>query len=166
MFIPLHSYTARSISFAGETIIMELAMKETKNTEAVLKGIMKHPHASDRAIAKIIGISQPTVTRMRRKFEEAGIYHYSVIPDLAKIGYEILAISQVPIIDSEANLKKKLLEDDKVIFAGRGIHGVAVMSKHTNFQDYYEFCDAYLATESLPIATSQAILKPITFNKP
>ena len=141
-------------------------MKDTKNTEAVLKGIMKHPHASDRTIAKKIGLSQPTITRMRHKLEEAGIYYHSVIPDLAKIGYEILAISKVPIIDSEGNLKNKLLEDDKVIFAGRGVHEVLVMSKHKNFLDYYDFCKEYLATESLPIETSKSILKPITFNKP
>ena len=57
---------------------------------------LKDSSRSDRELAKILGVSQPTISRMRAKLLKDGIIdHFSAIPDLTKIGYEILAISFV-----------------------------------------------------------------------
>ena len=55
---------------------------------------MKNSRRSDRNLAKAIGTSQPTVTRIRNKLEKEGyIREYTMIPDFSKLGYKIMAIT-------------------------------------------------------------------------
>jgi DNA-binding Lrp family transcriptional regulator len=55
---------------------------------------MKDSRRSDRELAKAIGSSQPTVSRMIKKLESEGtIKEYTMIPDFHKLGFEILAIT-------------------------------------------------------------------------
>ena len=55
---------------------------------------MKNSRRSDRDLAKAIGTSQPTVTRIRSKLEKEGcIREYTMIPDFTKLGYKIMAIT-------------------------------------------------------------------------
>lgn len=60
----------------------------------LLSELMKNAKLSDRKLAKRIGSSQPTVTRIRNRLEKEGyITEYTMIPDFAKLGYEILAFT-------------------------------------------------------------------------
>jgi len=60
----------------------------------VLAELMKNSRLSDRELAKVVGRSQPTVSRVRRKLEKEGyIKEYTVIPDFKRIGFEILAVT-------------------------------------------------------------------------
>jgi DNA-binding Lrp family transcriptional regulator len=62
----------------------------------IICSLMKNGRKSDREIAKDIGSSQPTVTRLRKKLEEEGIIkEYTVIPDFRKLGFEIAAVTLV-----------------------------------------------------------------------
>jgi DNA-binding Lrp family transcriptional regulator len=74
-------------------------MKEYQMKDAELKLIyelMKNSRRSDRDLAKAIGVSQPTVTRIRSKLEKEGyISEYTMIPDFIKLGYQILALTFV-----------------------------------------------------------------------
>jgi DNA-binding Lrp family transcriptional regulator len=57
---------------------------------------LKDSNRSDRQIAKVLEVSQPTVSKMKNKLLEAGLVrNFSAIPDLAKMGYEIMAFSFV-----------------------------------------------------------------------
>lgn len=59
----------------------------------VLAELMKDSRKSDRELAKVVGVSQPTVTRVRNKLEKSGVIkEYTLIPDFAKLGYEIMAV--------------------------------------------------------------------------
>jgi DNA-binding Lrp family transcriptional regulator len=55
--------------------------------------LMKNAKRSDREIAKIIGVSQPTITRMRQRLEKTAIVDYTVIPDWTELGFEIMAFT-------------------------------------------------------------------------
>jgi len=58
--------------------------------------LMKNSHRSDRDLSKIIGVSQPTVSRMRSRLEKNGtIKEYTMIPDFTKLGLTLLAITLV-----------------------------------------------------------------------
>jgi DNA-binding Lrp family transcriptional regulator len=58
--------------------------------------LMKNCRRSDRTLAKALGVSQPTVTRLMNKLEKDGIIkEYAMIPDFAKLGYSILAVTFV-----------------------------------------------------------------------
>ncbi|MFA5364838.1 MAG: Lrp/AsnC family transcriptional regulator, partial [Candidatus Bathyarchaeia archaeon] len=53
---------------------------------------LKDSNRSDGEIANNIGVSQPTVSRMKSKLIKDGVIdHFSAIPDFTKMGYEILA---------------------------------------------------------------------------
>ena len=55
--------------------------------------LMKNSKISDRELAKKIGVSQPTVSRKRAKLEKEGLLDYTAIPDLKKLGFQIMAFS-------------------------------------------------------------------------
>jgi len=62
----------------------------------LISELMKGSRRSDRELAKIIGVSQPTVTRLRNKLEKEGIIkEYTMIPDFRKLGFKIMAVTFV-----------------------------------------------------------------------
>ena len=81
----------------------------------VLSALMIDGRMSDRALAKKLGVSQPTVSRVRTKLEKEGyIREYTAIPDLAKLGYEILALTFVKfkrVSGEKAKLARKVAEE-------------------------------------------------------
>ena len=58
----------------------------------LISELVKNSRRSDRELAKAIGISQPTVSRMRVRLEKEGLIDYSAVPNLAKLGFEIIAV--------------------------------------------------------------------------
>lgn len=69
-------------------------MKRRKIELELIAELMKNSKASDRALAKILGVSQPTITRLRTRLEKEGyIQEYTMIPDFSKLGFEIVAIT-------------------------------------------------------------------------
>jgi DNA-binding Lrp family transcriptional regulator len=67
--------------------------KDLKDTEmALVSELIKNSRRSDRELARAIGVSQPTVSRMIRKLEKEGIINeYTMIPDFRKLGYNLCA---------------------------------------------------------------------------
>jgi DNA-binding Lrp family transcriptional regulator len=56
--------------------------------------LLKNSKKSDRELAKIIGVSQPTITRTRTRLEKEGIIkEYTIIPNFSKIGLSIMAVT-------------------------------------------------------------------------
>ncbi len=69
-------------------------------TTSLLLELLKNSNRSDRELAKVLGVSQPTVSRIKKQLVTEGtVKEFSVIPDFAKMGYRIMAVSC-------ANLKK------------------------------------------------------------
>jgi len=67
--------------------------------------LMKNSRRSDRELAKALGISQPTVSRMIKKLEKEGyIKEYTIIPDFEKLGFKLLVLTFL-------RLKKELSAD-------------------------------------------------------
>lgn len=60
----------------------------------MLSELIKNSRRSDRELAKAIGTSQPTATRIRSKLEKEGyIKEYTAVPNFNKVGYSILAMT-------------------------------------------------------------------------
>jgi DNA-binding Lrp family transcriptional regulator len=70
-------------------------MEELKPTDyRLLFELMKDSHRSYRELAKVLKISQPTVTRTRNRLVQEGlIQELTVIPNLLKLGFEIMAVT-------------------------------------------------------------------------
>jgi DNA-binding Lrp family transcriptional regulator len=118
-----------------------------KKMMSLLLELLKDSKRSDRELAKVLGVSQPTITRMRlRLVKEGKIKEFTVIPDFVEMGYELMAISCVKTKTSIDELSKKGAEWWKkypnVIFAssceGMGKNGV-IISLHKSFTDYSKF---------------------------
>jgi DNA-binding Lrp family transcriptional regulator len=60
----------------------------------MLSELTKNSRRSDRELAKAIGASQPTATRIRTKLEKEGyVKEYTTIPNMKKLGYSIMAFT-------------------------------------------------------------------------
>ena len=116
-------------------------------SQKLLRELLKGSKRSDRELAKILKVSQPTLTRNRRKLEKSGmIQGYTIIPNFRKMGFEILALTFVKTLPGVPT--KEVLEKAKEYAAkfpnailsstgeGLGMNGV-VISFHKNFTDYH-----------------------------
>ena len=109
--------------------------------------LMKNAKRSDREIAKIIGVSQPTITRMRQRLEKTAIVDYTVIPDWTELGFEIMAMTLIKakgLPNTTEKAKKWAMSKANVVFAAGG-EGMgmdySVISFHKNYSDYSSFID-------------------------
>jgi DNA-binding Lrp family transcriptional regulator len=114
--------------------------------------MLSNSRRSDRELAKALKISQPTVTRVRRWLETNGfILQYTLIPDFAKIGFELVVFTFFKVlvdVPGEGrdqiiqNVMKSLTNTPNVVAAlhgeGMGCDGVLV-SYHENFSDFATF---------------------------
>jgi len=119
----------------------------------LISELMKNSRRSDRELAKSIGKSQPTVTRIRSRLEKEGyIKEYTMLPDLSRIGFEILAITFAKLIGqpTREDLEKARKtvrevmnkESSPVILGMRGIGLDAdrvIISLHEDYSAYDDF---------------------------
>ncbi len=109
---------------------------------------LKDSDRSDSKVAKELGVSQATVSRLKGKLLKEGyISHFSAIPNFAKIGYEILAFSfvkfnmnQVPEIEDRS--EEWAMSHPEIVFTARadGLGADAItISLHKDYAAYKEF---------------------------
>jgi len=121
----------------------------------LLQELIKNSKRSDRDLAKILGVSQPTLTRMRKRLErDSYILDYTAIPNMTKLGFEIIAFTFMNIdrfdpktgeLDTALGERahKWVGHNSKIIFAagGEGLHGnnCMMVTVHRDFTDYTDF---------------------------
>jgi DNA-binding Lrp family transcriptional regulator len=115
--------------------------------QQLLRELLKNSKRSDRELAKILKVSQPTITRARHKLEKNRLIEdYTIVPNFRRMGFEILALTFVK-MSSEILSPEKMEEARKyaakfpnAIFAssgeGLGMTGV-IISFHKNYTDYH-----------------------------
>ena len=137
-----------------------------KNMIKLLYEMMKNSKRSDREIAKIIGVSQPTITRMRQRLEKTGyIRDYTVIPDLEKLGFEIAAFTFINENELGENADKWIESNPKIVFAatGDGLNGKnsVMVSLHKDFTDYSKFISDFRSKWGANIRDIDSFLVPL-----
>ena len=124
---------------------------------SLINELLKDSSRSDRELAKIIGISQPTVSRDKKDFEEIGLIRgYTVVPDFFKLGFELMAITFVKTKTALSSIKERkkatelakdwMMKHPNVILASycRGMDADAVMiSFHKSYLKYDEFMEEH-----------------------
>jgi DNA-binding Lrp family transcriptional regulator len=119
----------------------------------LLSELMKNSRRSDRELAKTIGVSQPTTTRLRTKLEKEGyIKEYTILPNFNKIGYTIMALNFIKLdpklTDREIEGFRKAHPDTMgkdpfgVVLIQRGI-GLGYDSVIVSFHQDYASYDAF-----------------------
>ncbi len=121
-------------------------MKGTK--QKLLFELLKDSKKSDRQLAKILGVSQATVSRMRTRLVQEGIVkEFTIIPDFWKLGFEIMAITtgRFKVPDSPERVergRKWAARFPNLIFVSRaqgmGKNAISI-SLHKDYTDYNEF---------------------------
>ena len=124
-------------------------MKEQSALKLLLE-MMRNSRRSDRDLARVLHVSQPTVTRTRQKLERDYVETYTLIPKFDKIGYEILAFTFCKSKTYEKAETEKMtrhaaewcMKHPNVVFAGDG-EGIGkdaiVVSFHKSYSDYADF---------------------------
>jgi len=142
----------------------------------LLLELLKDSKRSDREIAKIMGVSQPTISRMRQRLTENGIIQeFTVIPDFTKMGFQIMAISsfKLKVAKDIEGLTKLMMTRPNVIFSsiaeGMGKNGI-IISFHRNYPDFSNFISNLRAEgnaiiddiDSMLISLENQIVKPLS----
>jgi DNA-binding Lrp family transcriptional regulator len=134
---------------------MNIVLMKQQKLLALLKEMLRNAKRSDREIAKILGVSQPTVTRTRARLEKEYIKTYTVVPDFAKLGYQILAFTFARMKSypkgAEADKMAKRGAEwagkyPNLIFSadGEGLgRDIVMMSLHKNYALYTDFMRAF-----------------------
>ena len=115
--------------------------------QKLLRELLKNSKRSDRELAKVLEVSQPTITRARHNLEREGtIQDYTVVPDFKKMGFEIMVIGLVKVrpeaITPESIAKAKAYAEKlpwaiySAMGEGMGMNGV-VISFHKNYTELH-----------------------------
>lgn len=129
-------------------------MKQKKLLRLVSE-MLKNSKKSDRELANILGVSQPTVSRTRARIEKEYIKTYTIIPDFKKLGYQIMAFSLAKTKTyPETSKFENIMQNSKdwvskhpnVIFAsdGEGFgKDLVIISFHKDYSAYSTFMRSF-----------------------
>ena len=142
----------------------------------LLMELLKDSKRSDNEIAKIMGVSQPTISRMRQRLTDEGIIQeFTVIPDFVKVGFQIMAVSsfKLKIAKDIEGLKKLMMKRPNVIFSsigeGMGKNGI-IISFHKSYPEFSNFISNLRAEgkdiiddlDSMLVSLENQIVKPLS----
>lgn len=125
-----------------------------KRMLSLLLELLRDSKRSDRELAKVLGVSQPTVSRMRSRLVKEGIIQdFTIIPDFVRMGYEIMAINCFKSKSSKElaeKAKKWIMSKPNIIFAaaaqGMGKNGIMI-SLHRDYTDFSNFLVEVMAED-------------------
>lgn len=127
--------------------------KKKEKLRTLLNELLSDSSRSDRELGKIVGVSQPTVSRTKKTLLEKGLIQgFSAIPNFYKIGYELMALTLVKIKtnlsskeqrqEGHEKVKDWMNKQNNVIFCSycRGLDSDGFMiSFHPNYKDFDDF---------------------------
>jgi len=128
--------TKSKTGWFNDTKKVELTNKEMN----VYTLLIKHPGATTQQIGEKIGISRHTVSRMKKKFFENGLLKQIIIPNLKKLGFEILAFYPIKFNPNKSPSIKDInvLDSPSTIFLARRQFETVIISAYPTYQDYKE----------------------------
>jgi len=148
-----------------------------KTMKRLLAELLKNSKRSDREISRLLGVSQPTITRMRSRLVKEGmIKEFTIIPDLTEMGFEIMAINcfRSRVTKEHTDKARKVaMANPNIIFSarcqGEGKNGM-IISLHKSFADYSRFISNIISEggghieehETFLISLNDFIAKPFS----
>jgi len=132
----------------------------------LLYELMKNSKRSDRDLAKVVKVSQPTITRMRKDLEKSGlIREYTVVPNFEKLGFEILALhflSADTVPEHMEEIRGWTSRNQKILFSsyGEGLNGktLLMISIHRDFTDFSAFTHELRGFVGAKVSSTESFL--------
>jgi len=137
--------------------------------------LMKNSRRSDRELAKAIGVSQPTVSRMMAKLQkERVIREYTIVPDFNKLGFSIMSVFFMKTNQGQPEKVKQARETiremekerpfpDILTMAGIGPDSDRVIvAFHENYSAYSEYIKMIKNLVGINAETVQSFLVDLT----
>lgn len=115
---------------------VELTEKEKK----VYSALVEHPTSTTQQIGQLVGMSRHTVARMKKNFFEDGLLQLFTLPNLKKLGVDILTFYHISFNPHKAPSTQELSALDSastVFFASRKFEAV-LLSAYPTYQEYKE----------------------------
>jgi DNA-binding Lrp family transcriptional regulator len=154
--------------------------------ECLLFELIKNSKRSDRELAKVLKVSQPTITRGRTRLEKENyVRQYTIFPDFAKIGFELVAFNFVTIKLAQSSNPEKMKKmrsewangNPNIIFesGGEGLGANSlIISIHRNYTDFASFIAKYrtdwadylqdLKSFIVSVQNGNLVVKDLSFN--
>ncbi|MEM2899572.1 MAG: hypothetical protein QXT63_02165 [Thermoplasmata archaeon] len=115
----------------------------TKIQKKVFHGLVYYPDTLDNRIARKIGVTRQSVTKMRKRFESEGLLKSIRVANLKSLGFEILVLIHVKYNPKSPTAKrndvKKIWEELPIFFnVSTTLEGV-MLAAAKNYRDYQQF---------------------------
>ncbi len=116
---------------------------ELSNTEkTIMLAMVKNPDATDLMLAKIVDMSRHTVSKVKHKLEESGLVAKKRIPNLEKLGFNVLTFSHINFnpskpLDNEL-LESNVLNNPSSIFLAARRFECVLLSVYKDYEAYRE----------------------------
>jgi len=146
----------------------------------LLNELLKNSRRSDRELAKILGVSQPSISRMRNKLTAEGIIQeFTIIPNFTKLGYEIMALTCLKVNEAkmkqqETKAKEYMMKTPNIVLAGQaaqgqGMNGIMV-SLHRSYSEFTNFINNHMIQWgdliedhfTILVSLSERVIKPFS----
>jgi len=144
-FSPLLS-SSFSLYFENDRDVRDFGLKDIESVvfsdteKNVYCMMVSYPEMADSDIGREIGVSRHTVSRLRRRFDENNLVRRISLPNLHKLGFEILVFYHIkfdprnpPNMDNDEAVG--LMSDSTIFFASRRFEAVMI-SVHMDYDDY------------------------------
>jgi DNA-binding MarR family transcriptional regulator len=102
--------------------------------------MVSYPEMSDSAIAREIGVSRHTISLLRRRFEQKKLIRMNTLPNLKKLGFDILVFYHIKFDpsnspDLEHDETALLMSDSTILFTTRMFEAVMI-SVYLDYDDF------------------------------
>jgi len=115
--------------------------KLSETGRQVYYNLIKYPDMTDTELSEQISVSQRTITKLRKEFEKNGMMKNAIIPDLKKLGFNMLVFDH-----AKLNLKMDGARRDRILDSLIGIKppimllvgssDVVALTAYENFDTY------------------------------
>jgi DNA-binding MarR family transcriptional regulator len=110
----------------------------TTKEKQVYSAIVEHSDFTTQQIGDLVGLSRHTVSRMKKQFFENDLMREITIPDLKKLGFEILVFYHIKFNPNKAPNEKDIsyLDSPSTIFLANRKFETVIISAYPTYQEY------------------------------
>ncbi len=118
------------------TATRELTAKEKK----VYSTLVEHPTATTQEVGNQVSLSRHTVARMKKQFFEDGLLQMLTLPNLKKLGVEILTFYHISFNPNKApsSAELSMLDSSSTVFLASRKFEAVLLSAYPIYQEYKE----------------------------